>query len=76
MKHTRRCSECGGTNIRTTTVSAGGGHAPDLLPGTHSWWHTGSLEIYICLGCGHFQFFVPSDELSDVAESKNFTRPA
>ena len=72
MKHNKRCGECGGTNIRTTTVPAGGGYSPDLLPGTHAWWTSGKLEIYICASCGLFQFFVPSDVLSQVTESKEF----
>jgi hypothetical protein len=72
MKHTKRCDECGGTNIRTTTVSTGGGYAPDLLPGAHPWWKSGKLEVFVCAACGHFQFFVPSDVLPSVIESPEF----
>jgi hypothetical protein len=72
MKRTRRCNECGGTNIRTTTVPAGGGYAPDLLPGTHPWWKSGKLEVFVCATCGHFQFFVPSNVLASVIESDEF----
>ena len=75
MKNTKRCNECEGTNIRTTTVSAGGGYAPDLLPGTHRWWKTGTLEVFVCATCGHFQFFVPSDILPGVIESHEFRTP-
>jgi hypothetical protein len=72
MKRTKRCGECGTSNIRTTTVSAGGGYAPDLLPGAHSFWKSGQLEVYICCTCGHFQFFVPEAGLPKVLESKSF----
>jgi hypothetical protein len=72
MKRTRRCGECGGTHIRTTTVSAGGGYAPDLLPGAHPWWKAGKLEVFVCAACGHFQLFVPSDLLPAVLESEKF----
>ena len=72
MKHAKRCGECGGTNIRTTTVLAGGGYAPDLLPGAHPWWKSGKLEIFVCADCGHFQFFVPTDVLEHVIASKEF----
>jgi hypothetical protein len=75
MKLKKQCNECGGTTIRTTTVSAGGGYAPDLLPGTHPWWKSGKLEIYICGTCGHFQFFVPTDILPEVLQSEEF-KPA
>ena len=43
MKRSKKCSECGGSKIRTATVSAGGGYAPDLLPGAHPWWKGGKL---------------------------------
>ncbi len=73
MKRTRKCGECGGSDIRMTTVLARGGGAPDLLPGTHPLWKSPSLEIYICCLCGYFQYFVPEDALSKVRESENFT---
>jgi hypothetical protein len=74
MKRTKRCGECGGTDIRMTTVSAGGGYAPDLLPGAHPWWKGGRLEVYVCCTCGSFQFFVPEEMLTEVAESEKFRR--
>lgn len=72
MKKTKRCSECGGTDIRTTTVSSGGWDAPDLLPGAHSWGKAGQLEVYVCMACGHFQYFVPEAWLGAVAASEKF----
>lgn len=72
MKKTRRCSECGESNIRTAVVSAGGGYAPDLLPGAHAWWKTGQLEVYVCCTCGHFQYFVPEEALPRVVASTKF----
>jgi hypothetical protein len=74
MKQTRCCNECGGKDIRTTTVSAGGGYAPDLLPGTHSRWKGGKIEVFVCATCGYFQFFVPSDALASVRESDEFKK--
>ena len=72
MKVTKRCSECGASNIRVTEVSAGGGYAPDLLPGAHPWWKGGKLEVYICCNCGHFQYFVPAAALKEVQASDKF----
>jgi hypothetical protein len=72
MKLTKRCGECGGVNIRSTTVSAGGGYAPDLLPGAHPWWKSGTLEVFICATCGLFQLFVPTASLQSVVESPEF----
>ena len=72
MKRNGRCNECGGTDIRTTTVSAGGWDAPDLLPGTHSLWTKAKLEVYVCCSCGYFQYFVPEELLDEVAQSDKF----
>ena len=72
MKHSRKCGECGGSDIRMAKVPAGGGHAPDLLPGAHPWWRRGRLEVYVCCTCGYFQYFVPESELAMVRESGRF----
>jgi ribosomal protein S27AE len=75
MKRHRTCPDCGGREIFTTVVSAGGGRAPDLLPGAHPWWKGATLEVYICGTCGHFQYYVPDDTLAKVRESTKFQRP-
>ncbi|HJQ39982.1 MAG TPA: hypothetical protein VKB93_22795 [Thermoanaerobaculia bacterium] len=75
MKRSRKCPECGGSDIRMTTVWSGGGHSPDLLPGVHPWWKSGQLEVYVCCACGYFQYFVPERFLSKVRESGKF-KPA
>ena len=72
MIQKRQCGECGSTSIYTTLVSAGGGYAPDLLPGAHPWWRGGKLEVYVCTQCGLLQQFVPMDALDDVRESGKF----
>ena len=74
MKKTKRCGECQSSTIYTTTVSSGGGYAPDLLPGTHPWYSGSNLEIYICAKCGNFQFFVPEDALSKLAKAPKFKK--
>lgn len=72
MKKSKRCNECGGSDIRTTVVSAGGGYAPDLLPGAHPWWRGAHLEVYVCCLCGHFQYFVPEEALPEIRQSEKF----
>ena len=72
MKSKRTCSECGSSDIMTTTIASGGGYAPDLLPGAHPWWGGGKLEVYVCGACGHFRYFVPSEALPLVRKSKKF----
>ena len=58
-----------------TTVSAGGGHAPDLLPGAHPWWKSGRLEVWVCCSCGNFRYFVPEEALPEIAHSDKFQQP-
>ena len=72
MKRSHQCPTCGSRDIYTTEVPAGGGHAPDLLPGAHPWWRPGRIELYVCGACGHFQQYVPENDLAKVRESKKF----
>lgn len=74
MKRTRKCSECGGSEIYKAEISAGGGYAPDMLPGAHAWWRAGKLEAYVCGSCGHYQFFVSEEHLAKVKQSKGFRK--
>ena len=75
-KNKRNCSECGSSDVWTTTISSGGGYAPDVLPGAQPhWWGGGKLEVYICGACGHLRWFVPADALARVRKSKKF-KPA
>ena len=74
MKRTRQCPSCGSRDIYTTVVPAGGGHAPDQLPGAHPWWRQGRLELYVCGACGYLQQYVPENALAEVRESKKFRR--
>lgn len=74
MKVTKKCSECGGSEIYRTVISSGGGHAPDMLPGAHPWWRGGKMEIYVCGGCGHYQFFVPAEYLANIKQLKKFQK--
>jgi Zn ribbon nucleic-acid-binding protein len=76
MKRTKKCSECGSSEIYKAEVGAGGGHAPDMLPGAHDWWRAGKLEVYVCGWCGHYQTFVPEKHLHRVKQSKKFMRYA
>jgi predicted nucleic-acid-binding Zn-ribbon protein len=74
MKRTRKCSECGATEIYKAEIGAGGGYAPDMLPDAHSWWRSGKLDVYVCGSCGYYQFFVPLEYLPKVKQSKKFAK--
>jgi hypothetical protein len=74
MKKTKKCSECGGHEIYLAVIGAGGGYAPDMLPGAHPWWRGGKMEVYVCGACGHYQFFVPEEYLANIMLLKQFEK--
>ena len=74
MKYSKRCSECNGEEIYSTVIDAGGGYAPDLLPGTHPWWRSGKIEVFVCGTCGLYQFFVPKESLDEIKQTEKFER--
>jgi hypothetical protein len=53
------CANCGGRQLYVTNkpVSAGGGYAPDLLPGLHPWYRGGRLQLVLCADCGLLHAF-------------------
>lgn len=66
MKFTKKCSECGGTDIYTTKSAGPAG--VQLLPHIGGLLAAPQLEIYVCGGCGHHQVFVPPLYLKEVKE--------
>jgi hypothetical protein len=53
------CAHCGGKQLFVTRkpIHAGGGYAPDLLPGLHPWYRGGRLQLVLCADCGLLQAF-------------------
>ncbi len=70
-----RCSNCGGSDLRTTTVDAAGGCGPDLLPGAGGWFRSAKFEIVVCCSCGLTRFFAPEQEIEKIAKSASWERP-
>lgn len=67
MKLTKKCPECGGTEIYTSTTVSGAENF-NLLPHIGTIFWPEKLEIYICGGCGNHQVFVPEKYLDKVKE--------
>jgi predicted nucleic-acid-binding Zn-ribbon protein len=57
---------------RSKEVGAGGGHAPNYLPGLGRWYAAAKLTVVVCRSCGLTRFFASQealDRLSDVDEA-------
>ena len=69
------CSECGGREFYAREVAAtGGGHGPDLLPGTGSFFKHGKFKMHVCGRCGYVKWFVAQRFLDDIRERGKFHR--
>lgn len=74
MQRSRECPECGRSNLYRSAVSAGGGHAPNYLPGLGTFWGAPKFEVVLCQDCGLTRFFAPAEALRKVPEAKKWTR--
>ena len=72
---TTHCPECRSTNLyQSQPVSAGGGHAPNYLPGLGSWWRAEKFTLVMCGDCGFTRFFASEDARRKLSESNKWTR--
>jgi predicted nucleic-acid-binding Zn-ribbon protein len=69
------CPSCGGRNLyEGPAVSAGGGHAPNYLPGLGTWWRAETFQPVICRDCGLTRFFASKEAREKLAESSKWKR--
>lgn len=70
------CVSCGGDELYRTTkpVSAGGGYAPNLLPGLGRWYSEEKLYVIICAQCGLTQLFARHEALEKLPSSSKWER--
>ena len=77
MKPARTCTNCGGANLYISDeVSAGGGYAPNYLPGVGKRWALVSarLRVVVCIDCGLMRFFTGDEITSRIPESKHWRK--
>ena len=71
------CPSCGGRNLyEGPPVSAGGGHAPNYLPGLGRWYMAESFQLVICRDCGLTRHFASKAARDKVADSPKWKRIA
>ncbi len=70
------CINCEGTNLFRTTspVSAGGGYAPNYLPGLGSFLRTEKFGLVVCEDCGLVSFFASPAARAQLSSSSKWTR--
>lgn len=70
------CANCGGNELYRTTkpVSAGGGYAPNYLPGLGRWGNAEKVYVIVCRQCGLTQWFARHEALDKLAASDKWER--
>jgi predicted nucleic-acid-binding Zn-ribbon protein len=67
------CPNCSGTRLfRSKEVSAGGGHAPNYLPGLGGMINAEKFVLVLCRDCGLTRFFARSEALQKLTESSKW----
>lgn len=75
MKKTTACTSCGGTGLyRSKQVSAGGGYAPNYLPGLGNLLVSARFHLVMCKDCGLTQFFAERAALEKLSKSRSWKR--
>jgi predicted nucleic-acid-binding Zn-ribbon protein len=67
------CPECGGTSLYSgPPTSAGGGHAPNYLPGLGRFFSPAKFVLVVCRDCGLARFYVQPDARAKLTESSKW----
>ena len=75
MRTVSACTNCGSKNqYRSREVSAGGGHAPNYLPGLGGFWKVEKFTVIVCSDCGLTRFFARPEATAQVSASEKWTR--
>jgi predicted nucleic-acid-binding Zn-ribbon protein len=67
------CPGCGGNTLyRGPETSAGGGHAPNYLPGLGSFLRAARFTLVVCRDCGLTRFFAAPEARVKLKESSKW----
>ncbi len=67
------CTNCGSRNqYRSEPVSAGGGHAPNYLPGLGGFFKAEKFHVVVCRQCGLTRFFAREVALEKLGQSEKW----
>ena len=70
------CPACGGANLYRTRkpAGAGGGHAPNYLPGLGRFLRTATFTIVVCSDCGLTRFYADGEAVRKLPDSPKWER--
>lgn len=69
------CPNCRSKNLyRSKAVSAGGGYAPNYLPGLGGVFSSEKFHIVLCADCGLTRFFARPEAATNISASKKWER--
>lgn len=69
------CTSCGGGNLfRSQEISAGGGYAPNYLPGLGGFFGAEKFTVVVCRDCGLTRFFARPQATAKLQEAKKWQR--
>jgi predicted nucleic-acid-binding Zn-ribbon protein len=69
------CPNCRSTNLfRSKEVSAGGGYAPNYLPGLGGLFSSEKFFLVVCGDCGLSRFFARPEATAKLPASPKWTR--
>jgi len=64
------CPECGHSNLYSSDdVPAGGGSAPNYLPGLGTFFSAAKFTVIACKDCGLIRFFASKEALGKLSGS-------
>ena len=70
----RPCPQCESNEIfRSQPISAGGGHAPNLLPGLGKWYVSAKTYVVICRACGLMRMYADQEALDRLTDADEWT---
>jgi predicted nucleic-acid-binding Zn-ribbon protein len=70
------CPNCGGANLYRArkSVSAGGGYAPNYLPGLGTLFLAGKFRVVVCRDCGLTRFFAEREARDRLPDAGKWER--
>jgi predicted nucleic-acid-binding Zn-ribbon protein len=67
------CPDCGGRTLyRGPATSAGGGHAPNYLPGLGRFFSSAKFVLVVCRDCGLTRFYAQPEARAELNQSSKW----